>query len=44
MPRYVVERTFPDGWHVPADTEGAELCLAIGERNADEGSPGSTHT
>ena len=37
MPRYVVERTFPDGWHVPADKEGAELCLAIGERNADEG-------
>ena len=36
MPRYVVERTFPDGWHVPADTDGAELCLAIGERNADE--------
>jgi Nickel responsive protein SCO4226-like len=37
MPRYVVERTFPDGWHVPADADGAELCLAIGERNADEG-------
>ena len=37
MPRYVVERTFPDGWHVPADANGAELCLAIGERNADEG-------
>ena len=37
MPRYVVERTFPDGWHVPVDTDGAELCLAIGERNADEG-------
>jgi hypothetical protein len=37
MPRYVVERTFPDGWHVPADTDGAELCVAIGERNADEG-------
>jgi len=44
MPRYVVERTFQDGWHIPADREGAELCLAIGERNADEGSPGSTHT
>jgi len=26
-----------DGWHIPADREGAELCLAIGERNADEG-------
>jgi hypothetical protein len=37
MPRYVVERTFPHGWHVPADADGAELCLSIGERNADEG-------
>jgi hypothetical protein len=37
MPRYVVERTFQEGWHIPADRDGAELCLAIGERNADEG-------
>ena len=32
----MVKRTFQGGWHIPADTEGAELCLAIGERNADE--------
>jgi hypothetical protein len=37
MPRYVLERTFPDGWHLPAETEGAELCRAVVERNADEG-------
>ena len=37
MPRYVVERTFPDGWRITADAEGAERCLAIVERNADEG-------
>jgi hypothetical protein len=37
MSRYVVERTFPDGWHVSADAGGAELCNVIVERNADEG-------
>lgn len=37
MPRYVVERTFANGWSIPAGTEGKELCLAIVERNADEG-------
>jgi hypothetical protein len=37
MPRYVVERTFPAGWDIPAGTEGAELCLEVVERNVDEG-------
>jgi len=37
MPRYVVERTFPGGWYVPAGREGDEACLAVVERNADEG-------
>ncbi len=37
MPRYVVERTFPDGWHVPAGREGSESSLAVVERNTDEG-------
>jgi hypothetical protein len=36
MARYVVERTFPDGLHVPPAT-GSELCLGVVERNADEG-------
>jgi hypothetical protein len=37
MPRYVVERTFPNGLRVPREGEGAALCLAVVERNADEG-------
>jgi hypothetical protein len=37
MGRYIVERTFPDGLEVPAGAEGAELCLAIVDRNSDDG-------
>ena len=36
MPRYVVERTFPSGLTVPPGAEGAGVCLAVLERNADE--------
>jgi hypothetical protein len=37
MPRYVVERTFPGGWAISATPDGAEACLSIVGRNADEG-------
>jgi hypothetical protein len=37
MPRYVVERIFPDGLGVVAGGEGTLLGLAVVERNADEG-------
>ncbi len=37
MPRYVVERTFPDGLRIPVENGGAEVCLAVVDRNADEG-------
>ena len=37
MPRYVVERTFPGGLRIPPKGDGAALCLAVVERNADEG-------
>ena len=37
MPRYIVERTFREGLRIPVGAEGAELCLAVVERNADEG-------
>src|SRR5579859_1740853 len=37
MPRYVVERTFPDGLRIPIDNGGAELCRAVVERNAERG-------
>jgi hypothetical protein len=37
MPRYVVERTFPEGLEVPPGDEGAELCMTVVDRNADAG-------
>lgn len=37
MPRYVVERTFPEGLRIPVNGEGAEACLTVVDRNADEG-------
>jgi hypothetical protein len=37
MPRYVVERTFPEGLGVPAGADGAHACMAVVERNADAG-------
>jgi hypothetical protein len=37
MPRYVVERTFPEGLEVPPGDAGAELCTGVVDRNADAG-------
>ena len=37
MPRYIVERTFNDGLHIPVDSGGAQTCLTVVDRNADEG-------
>jgi Protein of unknown function (DUF4242) len=37
MPRYMVERTFPDGLNVPLNAEGAASCLRIVDKNADLG-------
>jgi hypothetical protein len=37
MPRYLVERTFPDGLEIPADEQGATACLAVVDHNATEG-------
>jgi hypothetical protein len=36
-PRYVIERVFPNGWAIPVGARRRECCLAIVERNADEG-------
>ena len=33
MPRYVVERDFPDGLQVPIDDTGAIACLAVVDSN-----------
>ena len=37
MPRYIVERTFPEGLEIPTDSGGAQLCLTVVDRNADHG-------
>ena len=33
MPRYIVEREFPEGLRIPADETGAKACLAVVESN-----------
>ena len=37
MPRYIVRRTFPDGLLIPVGNGGADACLAVIERNSEEG-------
>jgi hypothetical protein len=37
MPRYLIERSFPEGLEIPSGGEGAATCLAVVDRNADEG-------
>mgnify|MGYP001041044610 CR=1 FL=1 len=37
MPRYVVERTFPDGLKIPVNADGAAACLGVINKNAEEG-------
>ena len=37
MPRYMVERTFPSGLHVPTDQTGADALCGIVDNNAGEG-------
>ena len=37
MPRYVVERTFPDGLRIPVTDGGADICRSVVERNSEEG-------
>jgi hypothetical protein len=36
MPRYVVERTFPDGSTSPIDSDGAQLLEGVVDRNAED--------
>jgi len=36
MPRFVVERTFPEGLEIPTTAEGAATCVAVIENNAEE--------
>lgn len=37
MPRYLVERTFPDGLAIPVDANGAEACGLVISRNGEGG-------
>lgn len=37
MPRYLVERTFPDGLAIPTDQNGAAACSGVVLRNAEGG-------
>ncbi len=35
MPRYMVERTFPDGLEIPVNNDGAAVCLNVVGANAE---------
>jgi len=37
MPRYMVERTFPQGLHIPTNDGGAAACLTVVGKNAQKG-------
>ena len=37
MPRYMVQRTFPEGLEIPIADRGVEICQTVVERNAEEG-------
>jgi hypothetical protein len=37
MPRYLIQRTFPDGLDIPATLEGARNCMEVEKRNNELG-------
>lgn len=37
MPRYMVERTFPDGLHIPVDATGAQALGKVVDTNSAQG-------
>jgi hypothetical protein len=37
MPRYLVERSFPEGLRIQANDEGAEVCRLVVLNNAEDG-------
>jgi hypothetical protein len=37
MPRFLVERAFPDGLQIPATDEGADACVSVADANSTEG-------
>ena len=36
MPRYLVERTFPEGLQIPLNEEGARICHEVVTTNTDD--------
>jgi hypothetical protein len=36
MPRYLVQRTFPNGLQIPISDEGATACLSVADTNTSE--------
>lgn len=36
MPRYIVQRTFPDGLEIPVNAEGAGVCMNVVGNNASQ--------
>jgi hypothetical protein len=37
MPRYLIERDFPEGLNIPMNDAGAAACLKVAENNAEYG-------
>jgi hypothetical protein len=37
MPRYLVERSFPEGLHIPVNNQGADVCMSVIGTNAKSG-------
>ncbi len=36
MPRYLIERSFPDGLIIPMNKEGENICLSVVNNNTDD--------
>lgn len=36
MPRYMIERTFPDGLSIPMNKDGCLACVGVVDNNAEE--------
>jgi len=36
MPRYLIERNFPEGLEIPVNREGAKVCLNVVQVNTDD--------
>ena len=37
MPRYIIERSFPDGLRIPVNNDGAQACMSVVANNMKDG-------